>query len=36
VYYEPSERGFEERLGARMAELEARWREARARARADA
>jgi putative ATPase len=35
VYYEPSERGFEERLGARMAELEARWREARARARAD-
>lgn len=36
VYYEPSERGFEERLGTRMAELEARWREARARARADA
>jgi putative ATPase len=36
VYYEPSERGFEERLGARMAELEARWREARARASADA
>jgi putative ATPase len=36
VYFEPSERGFEERLGARMAELEARWREARAKARADA
>ena len=36
VYYEPTTRGFEERLGARMAELEARWREARARARADA
>jgi putative ATPase len=36
VYYEPSERGFEERLSARMAELAARWREARARARADA
>ncbi|HET6618108.1 MAG TPA: replication-associated recombination protein A [Gemmatimonadota bacterium] len=36
VYYEPSDRGFEERLSSRMAELEARWREARARARADA
>jgi putative ATPase len=36
VYYEPSGHGFEERLGARMAELAARWREARARARADA
>ena len=36
VYYEPSDRGFEERLAARMIELEARWREARARARADA
>ena len=36
VYYEPTDRGFEERLGARMADLDARWREARARARADA
>ena len=36
VYYEPTDRGFEERLGARMAELDARWREARAAARADA
>jgi putative ATPase len=36
VYYEPTGRGFEERLGARMADLDARWREARARARADA
>ena len=36
VYYEPSERGFEARLSARMSELEARWREARERARADA
>ena len=36
VYYEPTDRGFEERLAARMADLDARWREARARARADA
>jgi putative ATPase len=36
VYYEPTGRGFEERLAARMADLDARWREARARARADA
>jgi putative ATPase len=36
VYYAPSDRGFEERLAVRMAELDARWREARARARADA
>jgi putative ATPase len=36
VYYEPSERGFEARLSARLSELEARWREARERARADA
>jgi putative ATPase len=32
VYYEPTDRGFEERLSARMAELEARWRETRTRA----
>jgi putative ATPase len=36
VYYEPTDRGFEERLGVRMADLDVRWREARARARADA
>ncbi|HJR54466.1 MAG TPA: replication-associated recombination protein A [Gemmatimonadota bacterium] len=36
VYYEPTDRGFEERLGARMADLDARWRQARAAARADA
>jgi putative ATPase len=36
VYYEPSERGFEARLAERLSELEARWREARERARADA
>ena len=36
VYYEPTDRGFEERLSARMADLDTRWREARARARADA
>ena len=36
VYYEPGEHGFEARLAARMTELEARWREARERARADA
>jgi putative ATPase len=29
VYYEPTDRGFEARLAARMAELEARWEEAR-------
>ena len=36
VYYEPTDRGFEERLGTRMADLAARWREARTRAAADA
>ena len=36
IYYEPTDRGFEERMGARMADLDARWREARAAARADA
>ncbi|HET6361026.1 MAG TPA: replication-associated recombination protein A [Gemmatimonadota bacterium] len=36
IYYEPTDRGFEERLGARMADLDTRWREARSRARADA
>src|SRR5919106_491668 len=36
VYYEPTDRGFEERLATRMADLDARWREARAQARADA
>jgi putative ATPase len=36
VYYEPTDRGFEARLSARLSELEARWREARERARADA
>ncbi|CAN5893983.1 replication-associated recombination protein A [soil metagenome] len=35
VYDDPSERGFEEWLRARMAELDARWREARARSHAD-
>jgi len=29
AYYEPTQRGFEARIAARMAELEARWREAR-------
>ena len=36
IYYEPTDRGFEERMGVRMADLDARWREARAAARADA
>jgi putative ATPase len=35
TYYEPTDRGFEARLAARMAELEARWREARRRAAED-
>jgi putative ATPase len=29
VYYEPTDRGFETRIAARMAELEARWKERR-------
>ena len=35
VYYEPTERGFEAKLAARMADLEARWEAARGRARED-
>ncbi|MFN2420298.1 MAG: replication-associated recombination protein A [Gemmatimonadota bacterium] len=35
VYYEPTDRGFEARLAARIADLEARWDEARDQARAD-